>query len=352
MRTARNQDGPGTTLGSADRSTLCGPDVAMTPIARDGANHLRYRAIFPNAVGTGVIIQSSGPICDATRTRLIQLIEDFEATLSRFREDSLVGLMSRATHGGAFDFPEWSSPLFDLTDRFVDLAGGRLDPCVGEDLMRLGYGSDLTFRMAADAPDHLGSLHGRPTWEHDVVRNGTTLRTRGPLHLDFGLCGKGFLVDLMTSVLLDEDPGREFLVNAGGDMRARADEPLAVGLEDPRDEDAGVGVARLSSGALCASSPSRRHWRASAALEAHHLINALDGMPVTDVAATWTHVPDRDGDGREIAYPTATADGLATALFLLPVEALLPLLPFSCLTLSADLHATIGGDFPGTVFTS
>ena len=394
MRTERDHSGRGTHVGL--RGTPVGlprlstglttpgenpddvqePDHVRKPAAPTtlGVPHreapLRHRLAFPHALGTGIIIQSEDPVREAIRSRLAGLIEDFEATLSRFREDSPVGAMARATHGGTFEFPEWSSPLFDLTDRFVDLGGGRIDPCVGEDLMRLGYGADLTFHMTADAPEHLGSLHGRPIWRRDVIRSGTTLRTHAPVHLDFGLCGKGFLVDLIAMVLMDDDPERGFLVNAGGDIRAHVREPLSVGLEDPRDEESGVGIARLSSGALCASSPSRRHWRASATLDAHHLINALDGMPVTDVAATWTHVPapnhvpdrthvpdptrapDRDGDEPTTAYPTAKADGLATALFLLPMETLLPLLPFSCLTLSADLHATVGGDFPGTVFTS
>ena len=39
----------------------------------------------------------------------------------------------------AFDFPDWAGPLFDLYDALHAATRGAIDPCVGEDLIRLGY---------------------------------------------------------------------------------------------------------------------------------------------------------------------------------------------------------------------
>ena len=74
------------------------------------------------------------------REAVAALLRTYEHTLSRFREDSLVAAMRRATHGGSFDFPDWAGGLFDLYDALHEASDGAIDPCVGEDLTRLGYG--------------------------------------------------------------------------------------------------------------------------------------------------------------------------------------------------------------------
>ena len=68
------------------------------------------------------------------------------------------------------------------------------------------------------------------------------------------------------------------------------DEPITIALEDPADPANAVGTVEISHGAFCASSPSRRHWSDAAGHQLHHLLNAIDGLPVDDVAATWVAV--------------------------------------------------------------
>lgn len=111
--------------------------------------------------------------------------------------------MRTAAHGGTFDFPDWASGLFGLYDRLFAATDGATDPCVGEDLIRLGYDESYSFTPAPDAAEHAGAIHGRAIWSADVERHGTTLVTRGPVALDFGACGKGYLVDLLAGMLGD-----------------------------------------------------------------------------------------------------------------------------------------------------
>lgn len=110
---------------------------------------------------------------------------------------------------GHFDFPDWAGPLFDLYDALHAATRGAIDPCVGEDLIRLGYDPALSFTVEADAGERLGALHGRAVWGRDVVRSsGTTLVTRSPVHVDFGACGKGYLVDSLGGLLTDSELSR------------------------------------------------------------------------------------------------------------------------------------------------
>lgn len=339
-----------------------------------------YAVGFPDALGTGIAVRSQHVVSVATRHRMSAFIDRYEAALSRFRDDSLVRAMGSARHGGAFAFPDWAQGLFELYDRLAQASSGAVDPCVGEDLIRLGYGADLTFTMRPDADGHLGGIHGRPTWRGDIQRRGTTLITHRPVHLDFGACGKGYLVDLLTGMLDDgwrmsapPDATTKnavtppMVIDAGGDLRIRAVRSIAIALEDPCDTDDAVGTASIGSGSFCASAPSRRRWG-----EMHHLLNAMDGLPVHDVAATWVSIAspaatkaenrtaddmvsppsaELTGSSADAAHPTATADGLATALFVVDPAILARSFRFECAVLHADRHASRSAHFPGAFFT-
>ncbi|MBW3095629.1 FAD:protein FMN transferase, partial [Bifidobacterium sp. 64T4] len=160
-----------------------------------------------------------GNVDAPVRNRIASFLDLYERTLSRFREDSTVAAMRRAERGGSFDFPDWAAGLFDLYDALHEASDGAIDPCVGEDLTRLGYGPAYTFAAQPDARERVGAVHGRASWADDVDRHGCTLVTRGPVSLDFGACGKGYAVDLIAGILRDEGArfaGRTSVADAAG----------------------------------------------------------------------------------------------------------------------------------------
>lgn len=362
------------TTPSRARASIVGMD-SLAPLA----HRMPYTTAFPKALGTGLLISTPHPITAELRGEMERFIDEYEHALSRFRADSLVAHIGNAEHGGHFDFPDWAGPLFDLYDALHAATRGAIDPCVGEDLIRLGYDPALSFTVEADAGERLGALHGRAVWGRDVVRSsGTTLVTRSPVHVDFGACGKGYLVDSLGGLLTDSELSRtshvksaettnptcqsstsdskresaapEFVIDAGGDLLARTNKPIRVALEDPDDPSCAVGVALIGDGAFCASAPSRRHWEVAVNeqthLAIHHLLNAIDGLPVQQTEAAWVAVQSASfGD-----YPTAVADGLATALFVADPNELRSVFVFDCATLDADRHATISAGFPGRFF--
>lgn len=293
------------------------------------------------ALGTGIIISSSKPISQRVQKRIRAFVEEYESVLSRFREDSLVSRMACAEHGGDFEFPSWAGSLFAIYDEFYDATRGAFDACIGADLLALGYDNSVQFvpESTVSASENSGSVscswskyrRSLPVKWADISRDdsGTTLHANQPVQLDFGAAGKGYFVDLVTNILKDElgDDSLsdcDFLVNAGGDMRAcfsDEDYQIKVALENPFDTTQAVGVASIASGALCASSAARKRWKVKDAncladnafesnLIATHLINALDGVPSQKLSASWAYIP-----AKTCAFPTAYADALATALF-------------------------------------
>lgn len=294
------------------------------------------------ALGTGIIISSSKPIPQCVEQRIRAFVEEYERTLSRFRADSLVSRMACAEAGGDFEFPTWAQSIFAIYDDFYNATHGAFDACVGADLLALGYDDSVQFvpESAANASENSGTdsaswnkyHRALPVTWADISRDdggGTTLHTSQPVQLDFGAAGKGYFVDLLTQIIKDElsDGSHldfDFLVNAGGDMCvcfSEENSQIKVALENPFDTTQAVGVASIASGALCASSTARRHWKVKYAncladnafetnLIATHLINALDGVPSQKLAASWAYI-----SAKTCAFPTAYADALATALF-------------------------------------
>ena len=59
-----------------------------------------------DALGTRWEIETGRPLGQPLEQRILERIERFDATYSRFRLNSLVSQVATAAHGGRFDFPE------------------------------------------------------------------------------------------------------------------------------------------------------------------------------------------------------------------------------------------------------
>jgi len=286
-----------------------------------------------DAIGTFWEINTAALLGAATRAQILDLVERFDSLYSRFRHDSIVTRIAKAADGGAFSFPDDARPMFDLYDRLHDATDGAVDPLVGRDLELLGYDGDYAL-----VPDHEGiaaTVAHRPVWHRDVQREGNKITTRKPLVVDIGAVGKGRLVDLISDLLTAEG-FKDFVVDGSGDICHRGDTALDIGLEHPLDPDMVIGVANLKNGSICASASNRRAWGNGL----HHILDGRTGRPTTEVIATWA-----------IASDTATADGLATALFFNASSRLMTMFDFTYLRMFTDGRVEVSDNFDGEVFT-
>jgi thiamine biosynthesis lipoprotein len=288
-----------------------------------------------DAIGTRWEIETRKPLGASLKRRMFERIEEFDATYSRFRPDSLVSRIADTPGGGRFDFPDDSVALFDLYDRLHASTGGAVDPLVGRDLELLGYDRAYSLAPAPDPVRAAEHARGRAAWSEDVVRDGTSLLTRRPLVIDVGAAGKGYLVDIVSGILRGAGVSR-FVVDSGGDLRHSGRSGTRVGLEHPFDPRLVIGVANLRDRALCASAVTRRAWGEGL----HHELDARTGVPARDVVATWV-----------VADDAATADGLATALFFTGAKDLARTFRFSYVRMFADGRAEISPNFDGELFT-
>ncbi|MEO8529395.1 MAG: FAD:protein FMN transferase [Pseudolysinimonas sp.] len=244
------------------------------------------------AIGTAWRIDTAVPLDDGMRQAVELRIARFDADWSRFRDDSLVARIAREP--GHHRLPDDAGPLLAWYRELYLATEGRVSPLIGRTLEALGYDASYRLRPADDIP-------AIPSWDDAIAWDGTFLDTVRPVVLDVGAAGKGYLVDLVSDLLL-EGGVAEHIVDASGDLRTRG-VPMRIALENPLDPSKAVGIAELVDGAFCASAVTRRAWGPGL----HHVLDALTGIPVATVLATWV-----------IAPSALVADGLATALFFEP----------------------------------
>jgi len=234
--------------------------------------------------------------------RIASLFAETERRFSRFRNDSELARLNRATEPIAV-----SGELMELlcaARRHVLETDGVFDPAIGAALCAAGY--DRSFspgaldRGAPIAP----AVRARFA---DVALDERARRVRRSPHvqLDFGGFLKGRTIDRAAALA----PATS-MIDAGGDAVLRGGGldggGWLVDVEDPTDARRVLATLRLRDRAVATSAPNRRRWRAGGGA-AHHLIDPRTGLPSTSNLAQVT-----------VVAPTAEhADVLAKVAFLL-----------------------------------
>src|SRR5581483_6494973 len=204
---------------------------------------------------------------------ITERIELFDRTYSRFRPDSLVAHIARKA--GTYRLPPDAAPLFAFYRRLYELSDGLVTPLIGQVLVEAGYDANYSL---------MPRILRRPIrWDDAFTIHDQTLVAKQSILLDVGAAGKGYLVDIISELLVREGV-LQFCVDASGDLYCQnLQGALRIGLEHPDNPEQVIGIADLQHGALCGSAGNRRAWRAH-----HHIINPQTLEPVRNVRAVWT----------------------------------------------------------------
>lgn len=251
-------------------------------------------------------------------------IDQFDKVYSRFREDSTVFEMSKKS--GEYTLPLDADLLLSTYKKVYDKTFGLVTPLIGQVLIDAGY-------------DHKYSLIPKetkvpPKWEEVLEWNNPVLNVKKPEMLDFGAGGKGYLVDLVSELLIREEID-DFCVDAGGDMR-KIGEELSVGLEHPEKKDLVIGKIKIKNQSLCGSAGNRRVWA-----DYHHVINPETLKSPKNILAVWT-----------LAKTTLLADILTTAVYFVSPEILKNHFDFEYLLVREDGKIEKSEGFKAEIFTS
>lgn len=289
----------------------------------DGAEWSGFRF---SGIGTSWEISTPEVLPGRIRRQLLEVVEDYDRTYSRFRADSLVSGLAAAP--GQRILPPGGEDLATIYATLYRLTAGAMTPLIGASLEGLGYGPGYELKARAEPVPP-------PPWEGNLDWSGRTIATSAPVVLDVGAAGKGQLVDLLADTLQSNGVSR-FIVDGSGDMLHSGPDSLEVALEHPYDPSQAIGTVLLRNAALCASAANRRAWGDGL----HHVLDGATGRPIRTVVATWT-----------IAQDCLVADALATALFLAEPERLAEEFEFEWLQVFSNGSAAFSPGFEGRLFT-
>jgi thiamine biosynthesis lipoprotein len=223
----------------------------------------------------------------AERGRLF--IEEFNAALSRFREQSELSRFNGD--------PREVVPASPLLRRAVNAglwaaerSGGLVDPTLLGPIVAAGYAGSLagvqpgalTEALATAPQRHPAAPSPRADWRKIEVDDeaGTISRPPG-VSFDTGGTGKGLAADMVAEGILRGYS--RYVVDCGGDVRvggfAAQLDPFAIHARHPIDREPAC-IFELSTGGIATSGMDVRIWRREDGSYAHHLLDPSTGEPV------------------------------------------------------------------------
>lgn len=213
------------------------------------------------------------------------------------------------TAGGApVAVSEETAALLAQARTLSERTNGTFDPTVYP-LMRLwGFGASPAVPDAAAIAALLPLVDAR-----SIALDGTTVSLPMGAGIDFGGIAKGYISDRLADVLRGNGI-ESALLTLGGNVHAlglRPDgTPWRIGVRDPKDESAVVGVVAAHDCAVITSGGYQRYFEVGGTVY-HHILDPKTGYPAESGLASVTIIA---GSG-------TVADALSTALFVMGEDA-------------------------------
>lgn len=231
------------------------------------------------SLGTGARVVTTEPSAlDAAVAAVQKLLVEFDLACSRFREDSEITQVNRASGQ-----PVPVSPLLFLAIetalRVSRMTAGAVDPTVGMAMRIIGYDRDFA-QLPADGKFPLAV---RPVPGYERVRLdhvGRTVTLQPDVELDLGSSAKALAADLSARAA-SQASGAPVLVSLGGDIAVAGEPPesgwpVLIAEDSAAALDSAGEVVSIKAGGLATSSTTVRRWRQQG-IERHHIIDPRSG---------------------------------------------------------------------------
>ena len=207
--------------------------------------------------------------------------------------------------------------VFNASKAVFTATQGFFDPTVGSLVNAYGFGPEegLATLTASDR-DRLLALTGFE--KVTLLKEGRILKTNPNIYLDFNAIGKGYVVDVLSSMMEKRFGYTNTLVEIGGELQAKGkhilkNSPWTVAIDTPNENIVERDLLRtltLQNQALATSGNYRKFRIDEKGNKYVHTINPFDG----------TAQPSKVLSASVIAADCMTADAYATALMSIPIS--------------------------------
>lgn len=215
--------------------------------------------------------------------RMVRIVEETEAELSTWRDDSVLSSVNRQPVGETLPLPAETCDLLARVAQWHAATGGAFDPAVGSLIDAWGL------RGAGRRPgdDALRAARAAAGFERLALdADGCSVTRRAAVTLDAGGFGKGEALDRVREAERDR-PGAWF-IDFGGQMAVSgeaADGPWTVGVAHPARRDTAVLDLSLAAGSIATSGGSERDLILADGTRIGHIVDPRTGRPVSRAAS-------------------------------------------------------------------
>lgn len=204
--------------------------------------------------------------------KIIEYCKEFENKYSRFKDTSILSKLKKDKV--LLNPPPEFIELLTLGKDAKEISDGHFDIAVGTVLENLGYDKDYSFESKEQKV------------EKEIKFSSEKIEISENTRIDLGGIGKGYLIDRVSELLMNEGI-KFFFINAGGDIYATSNENESIefALENPFELDEMIGTIEVKNKALASSSGNRRKWKdQKTGKEHHHLVDMKENKNVNTVA--------------------------------------------------------------------
>ena len=245
---------------------------------------------------------------DALKADIEAALEQVNAEMSTYRDDSVLSQFNQAAAGTLVDLPTDTVAVLETAFSISEMTGGAYDVTVGPLVNLWGFGPEAE-RFEPPQAEEIDRALVRVGWQ-SLLLDGQRLLQPGDVYVDLSSIAKGFAVDKIAG-LMDRHGLPSWLVEVGGELRAKGTKPYGkpwrIAVERPIPGVREVEqVVALKDMAVATSGDYRNFFESDGKLYSH-TIDPRTGYPVSHTLASVS-----------VLHESAMmADGLATAMTVL-----------------------------------
>jgi len=239
-------------------------------------------------------------------------LDEINKSMSTYQDDSEISKFNRLKSTEVMSISTDFYRVLKASQRLYELTNGAWDGSVKPLLDLWGFSSDTPI---VPSKIRIQKMLKQVGFNQLVIGDHQIRKKNLALHIDLSSIAKGYGVDEVARVLRRYQ-STSFLVEIGGEMVARGTKkgkkPWVVGINQPRPEAKQNSIFTslpLKNKAL-ATSGDYRHFFKKAGKRYSHVLDPRTGYPVSGLLASVS----------VIAPTCMLADGLATALMVMPLE--------------------------------
>jgi thiamine biosynthesis lipoprotein len=251
---------------------------------------------------------------DALQSQINTLLERINDQMSTWRPDSELSRFNSSRSPGWFPVSTETAYVVEAAEAISVLSDGAFDVTVGPIVNLWGFGPEGS-NAGPPSEQQIKTTMERVGYRKLNVRvSPSALRKQHPeMYVDLSAIAKGFAVDEVTR-LLDERHIRAYLVEIGGELRARGSKPdgspWTVAIERPLPGERVVqSIVALRDHAI-ATSGDYRNYVEKDGKRYSHTIDPRTGRPIAHGLASVS----------VITSSAMRADALATAIMVMGPE--------------------------------